>query len=156
MVDSDVLHSFLKDAMERHFRETSPLVNQLNDNIVMSRPLKGGRELGEIMLHLLRSIEYYMRGLTSDLWEPLPYTLESDKPSEAIKALANEVFTRAVDYMNKVTPDGLLRVTDSFNRSASVAEIILEMIEHSVHHRGQITVYYRLLGLEPHTIPYII
>ncbi len=156
MVHSNVLYNLLKDAMERHFRETSPLVNQLHDNIVLSRPLKGGRELGEIMLHLLRSIEYYMRGLTTDLWEPLPYTLESYKSSEAIIGLANEAFTRAIDYMNKVTPDGLLRVTDSFNRSASVAEIILGMIEHSVHHRGQITVYYRLLGLEPHTIPYII
>ncbi|MFW9798852.1 MAG: DinB family protein [Candidatus Thorarchaeota archaeon] len=156
MVDKHMLHSFLKSAMERHIRETSPLVNQLNDDIILSRPLKEGRELGEIILHLLRSIEFYMRGLTTDVWEPLPYTLESYKSSEAIKRLANEVFASALDYMDKVTPDRLLDVTDSFNRSASVAEIILEMIEHGVHHRGQITVYYRLLGIKPHPIPYII
>ncbi|MFQ5831622.1 MAG: DinB family protein [Candidatus Thorarchaeota archaeon] len=154
MVDGDMLHSFLRDAIERHFHETSPLIGQLSDDIVLSKPLKEGRELGEIVLHLLRSTEYYMRGLTTEIWDPLPYTVEFYRSSQAIRTLANEVFGRAVDYMNKITPDGLLQVIDSFNHSASVAEIILEMIEHSVHHRGQITVYYRLLGLEPRTIPY--
>ncbi|MHA2462691.1 MAG: DinB family protein [Candidatus Thorarchaeota archaeon] len=34
--------------------------------------------------------------------------------------------------------------------------MLLELIEHSIHHRGQITVYYRLLGIKPAHIPYIL
>ncbi|MHA1637067.1 MAG: DinB family protein [Candidatus Thorarchaeota archaeon] len=30
------------------------------------------------------------------------------------------------------------------------------MLEHSIHHRGQLTVYLRLLGVEPENIEYII
>ncbi|MCK4567807.1 MAG: hypothetical protein KAU48_10925 [Candidatus Thorarchaeota archaeon] len=34
--------------------------------------------------------------------------------------------------------------------------MILEMLEHSIHHRGQITAYYRLLGISPVLILYIV
>ncbi|MHA2026529.1 MAG: DinB family protein [Candidatus Thorarchaeota archaeon] len=30
------------------------------------------------------------------------------------------------------------------------------MLEHSIHHRGQLTVYFRLLGVKPEVITYII
>jgi uncharacterized damage-inducible protein DinB len=97
-----------------------------------------------------------MRGIVTDQWESLPYTLERYDSAESIIKLAEDVFMRVKQYSNIISAGDLSRVVKTFNRPATVAEIILEMIEHSVHHRGQITVYYRLLGVKPNPISYII
>ena len=151
-----MLNNFLKDSVERHLNETLPLVHQLTEVDIMSKPTPGVREIGEIVLHLLRSLEYYMQGIVKNQWESLPYTLETYDSAESIVKLTEDVFVRVKQYMSIVSSMDLSRVIDTFNRPATVAEIILEMIEHSVHHRGQITVYYRLLGIKPSHVPYII
>ena len=133
-----------------------PLIEQLVDVNVMSKPYSEGREMGEVILHLVRSLEYYMKGITTNQWEALPYKLEKYDSAEAIIELATEVFMRVDVYVNMISSSDLGRKIESFNRPATVSELILEMIEHSIHHRGQITVYYRLLGIVPSSIPYII
>ncbi|MHA2379431.1 MAG: DinB family protein [Candidatus Thorarchaeota archaeon] len=151
-----LMYDFLKKAIERHMGETRPLLNQLDDQILKSRPMGEARPLGEVILHMLRSLEYYMRGLVTNQWDPLPYDLSEYNSAAAVKALTEDVFTRVTDYMDQVSLDDLNRPIDSFNRPATVAEILLEMIEHSIHHRGQVTVYYRLLDVEPVPILYIV
>lgn len=133
-----------------------PLIEQLVEVNVMSKPYSDGREIGEVILHLVRSLEYYMKGITTNQWETLPYTLEKYDSAEAIIELATEVFMRVNVYVNMISSSDLGRKIESFNRPATVSELILEMIEHSIHHRGQITVYYRLLGIAPTPISYII
>jgi uncharacterized damage-inducible protein DinB len=150
------LYNFLKDSVERHLDETLPLIGQLTEVDIISKPIAGVREIGEVVLHLIRSIEYYMRGIVTDQWESLPYTLERYDSAESIIKLAEDVFMKVKQYSNIISAGDLSRVVKTFNRPATVAEIILEMIEHSIHHRGQITVYYRLLGIKPNQISYII
>ena len=150
------VYDYLKAAVKRHLEETMPLIQQLKDVDIMSKPVSGVREIGEVVLHLIRSLEYYMKGLVTGQWEALPYTLESYDSAEAIIDLAESVFKTVKMYSSLVPEVDLFRVIDRFNRPATVAEIIVEMLEHSIHHRGQITVYYRLLGFTPHKIEYII
>ena len=151
-----MVYELLKDAVRRHLDETLPIIGQLTEIDIMSKPISGGREVGEVVLHLIRSLEYYMKGIVESFWEPLPYTLETYTTSEAIIQLAEQVFKRVSEYMYFIRLMNLQETIDSFNRPATIAEIILEMIEHSIHHRGQITVYYRLLGIKPISISYII
>ena len=150
------LYDFLKVAVKRHLDETMPLVQQLKEVDIMNQPAPEVREIGEVVLHMMRSLEYYMRGLGEDKWEAAPYTLEDYDSAEAIIELAEGVFRRTNGYMNIMQLRDLKKKIDSFNRPATRAEIILEMLEHSIHHRGQITVYYRLLGITPNRIEYII
>ncbi len=150
------MYELLRDAVRRHLDETLPIIGQLAEINIMSKPVPGGREIGEVALHLIRSLEYYMRGIVEAFWEPLPYTLETYNTSEAIIKLAENVFKRVSEYMYFVRLMNLKEKIDTFKRPATLAEIILEMLEHSIHHRGQITVYYRLLEITPNTISYII
>ncbi|MFX1415299.1 MAG: DinB family protein [Promethearchaeota archaeon] len=152
----EMTHDLLKKAIERHVDETRPLLKQLDDQILHSRPMDEARPLGEVILHMLRSLEFYVRGIASNQWEPLRYSLSDCGTAEAVKELAEDVFAKVVDYSNQISAEDLHRVNDSFNRPATMAEILLEMIEHSIHHRGQVTVYYRLLNIEPVRIPYIV
>jgi uncharacterized damage-inducible protein DinB len=151
-----MMYKILIAAVRRHIEETLPLIRQLTEVNVLSKPIDEGREIGEVVLHLVRSLEYYMKGITTNQWEPLPYFLETYDSAESIIELAEKVFEQAKVYVSLISTSDLGRKIESFNRPATVAELILEMIEHSIHHRGQITVYYRLLGIEPVTIPYII
>ena len=150
------MYKMLVSSVQRHLEETLPLVKQLIEVSVMSKPLNDGREIGEVVLHLVRSLEYYMRGIKTNQWEPLPYYLETYDSAESIIELAEKVFRQVKVYTSLISTSDLGRKIELFNRPATVAELILEMIEHSIHHRGQITVYYRLLGITPEVIPYII
>jgi len=150
------MYKMLVNAVQRHLEETVPLVKQLTEVNVMSKPIDGGREIGEVVLHLVRSLEYYMKGITTNQWDALPYYLETYDSAESIIELTEKVFEHVKIYVSLVSTSDLGRMIKSFNRPATVAELILEMVEHSIHHRGQITVYYRLLGITPEVIPYII
>ena len=151
-----MVYGMLVSSVRRHLEETLPLIKQLTDVNVMSRPINGGREIGEVVLHVLRSLEYYMKGITTSQWEALPYNLETYDSAESIIELVEKVFKKIKVYTSLISTSDLGRKIETFNRPATVAELILEMIEHSIHHRGQITVYYRILGVEPVPIPYII
>jgi uncharacterized damage-inducible protein DinB len=151
-----MLHQFLSNALKRHLDETQPLIDQIFDDALIKAPVKDGRPLGEVLLHILRSMDFYLIGLAKNEWTPLSYSLEEYNTAETLKKLAYEVFDRAREYVD-LLDDGTLKMTISlFSRPATAAEILLEVIEHSIHHRGQITVYYRLLGIEVPRIPYII
>ncbi|MFW9845646.1 MAG: DinB family protein [Candidatus Thorarchaeota archaeon] len=151
-----MLHEFLRTALKRHLDETQPLIDQITDNDLMKPPFKDTKPLGEVILHMLRSIDFYLIGLAKNEWTPLPYSLEEYKTAERMKVLAREVFERARAYVDLLNDRELEKTITSFNRPAKAAEILLEAIEHSIHHRGQITVYFRLLGIEVPPIPYII
>ncbi|NHI90596.1 MAG: hypothetical protein EAX87_13830 [Candidatus Thorarchaeota archaeon] len=151
-----MMYELLRDAVRRHLDETLLIIGQLAELDIMDKPVSGGRGIGEIVLHMIRSLEYYMRGIVENFWEPLPYTLETHSTSEAIIELAEQVFKRVSEYMYFVRLMNLDEKIDSFSRPTTIAELILEMLEHSVHHRGQIVVYYRLLGITPKQISYIV
>ena len=151
-----MIYKILIDAVKRHLEDTLPLIKQLVEVNILSKPVDGVREIGEVVLHTVRSLEYYMKGIATNQWEALPYNLETYDSAESIIELAEKVFEQVKVYVSLISTSDLGRKIESFNRPATVAELILEMVEHSIHHRGQITVYYRLLGVEPATIPYII
>jgi uncharacterized damage-inducible protein DinB len=149
-------YQILRNSIKRHLDETLPIIEQLIEVDIMNAPFPDGRTLGELVLHLLRSLEYYMKGVLTNQWNPLPYDLETYDSAEAIIQLAREVFNKVRVYTNMLSVNDLGRTIKSFNRPATVEEIILEMLEHSIHHRGQITAYYRLFGIKPAQIEYII
>lgn len=151
-----MMFEFLRDALHRHLEETMPFMDQLEDKHLISEPVKGGKPLGEIILHMLRSLEFYMTGLAKNKWNPLSYSLKNYNTAQLVGDLAREVFEKALRCLEELEGDDWSRAIDIFNRPATAAEILLEVIEHSIHHRGQITVYYRLLGIKIPEISYIV
>lgn len=150
------VYRFLSSAVERHFEETKLLIDQLDKLDVFNEPVQTGRPLGEIVLHMIRSLEFYLRGLATDHWEPLSYNLSDYGSAQDIKNLYHAVVNKTLTHLKQVSPAELNNVLVNFNRSATKAEVLLEMLEHSIQHRGQILVYFRLLDLEPAKIPYIV
>ena len=147
---------FLKNNIIRHLEETSAYIHQLTDELIFQEPVKDGRPMGEIILHMIRSLEFYSRGVANNIWEPLAYKLTKYNTAEKIIGLYDEVKKGVINYFNDYTSDLLVETIEIFNRPATKKEILNEMLEHSIHHRGQVSVYFRLLELDPPKIDYII
>ncbi|MHA1973677.1 MAG: DinB family protein [Candidatus Hodarchaeales archaeon] len=151
-----MLYEFLKKAIFRHFIETRILLTQLSEQTDLNVKIGDGRSLGEIILHIIRSIEYYTRGLAEDIWDPLPYSFKDYNKVSSVLGLYDEVVEKAKANIERLKSTTLEQTLDQFNKRATKAEIILEMLEHSVQHRGQILVYYRFIGVKPEKIQYIV
>ncbi len=153
-----MLSNFLISAIKRHFDETRLLIDQLTDHDpnLLSEPVLSGRSLGEIVLHMVRSIEFYSRGVATNHWEPLTYNTATYRSAHDIKTLYEDVITKSKNHLETISPSVLDELLEDFNRPATKGEILLELLEHSVQHRGQMLVYLRLLGIEPVKIPYIV
>jgi uncharacterized damage-inducible protein DinB len=148
--------NFLINAIKRHFVETKPLIEQLTDDFLDSKTSKEARKTAEIVLHMIRSIEYYLHGVINDVWKPLPYDIEIFNTAEKIISLYNEVTNEMEKNFDKITDELLDEELKCFNRPATKGEILFEMLEHSIHHRGQLTFYLRLNNIKPAEIHYII
>jgi len=125
-------YKILKDSIRRHLDETRPLIEQLLDVDVMSKPIAGGREIGEVVLHMLRSLEYYMKGVVTNQWEPLPYFLETYDSAESIIQLAKDVFDRVKMYTNLLSSRSiaLQRLRRLFSRCLSIVYIIVGRLQY--------------------------
>ena len=169
-----MLDVFLKKAIFRHLEETKLYFDKLlkvtdgslekmmeqnekePDSFLFKIPAEDTRPLGEVILHVIRSLEYYVIGIMTDQWEALPYTLtDFSTILEVVNLYTNTVELFKV-HLNNMSSERLDEVVTKFSRSATRAELLMEMLEHSIHHRGQLSVYFRLLDLEPPAIPYII
>ena len=150
------VYEFLTSAIERHLEETQLLIDQLTDQLVTSEPVQTGRPLGEIILHMIRSLEFYSRGLATNHWEPLSYNISDYKSAEDISNLYATVVKKILNHLKQLSPMDLSEILENFNRSADKLEVLMEMLEHSIQHRGQLLVYFRLENIEPAKIPYIV
>jgi len=150
------MYKFLISAVNRHLKETLPIIEQLTETDIWNVPFPEGREIGEVVLHMIRSLEFYMRGITTNQWEFLSYSIEEYDSAEAIIQLAGDVFKHVEVYASLISSTDMERKVKPFDTEATIAQLIMEMLEHSIHHRGQITAYLRLLGITPVPIKYII
>ena len=167
-----MISEFLRHAILRHLEETRHFIYNLTngktiadlfednvvkpDQLLFKMPAKDGRSLGQVLLHLIRSLEFYTREVVENIWEPLSYSLVDCPTAPEILLLYDSVVSSISTYLEKLTDDILTQTVDKFNKIATKGEILLEMLEHSIHHRGQLSVYYRLLGLDPPEISYIV
>ena len=167
-----MINELLSQAILRHLEETRYFISDLTngqtvvdlfegnivepDQLLFTIPAKDGRSLGQVLLHLIRSLEFYTRGVVTNLWEPLSYSLVDYPTISEILVLYDYVTSSIATYLDKLTDEMLMQIVDKFNRKASRSEILLEMLEHSIHHRGQLSVYFRLLGITPLKISYVI
>lgn len=151
-----MLANFLKSAINRHFEETSLLIDQLTDDLFEKKASEETRKTAEIILHMIRSYEFYARGLSEGEWIPAPYSVEKYNNSKKIRSLYNEVVKITKKYLENITDESMQEEVSGFNRTATKGEILLELLEHGLHHRGQLSVYYRLSKKKPAEIKYII
>ena len=141
---TDFINEWNKEA-----RLTQNVLDGLTDDSLKQPVYPGGRTLGRIAWHLTTCIPEYLVefGLKMD-----PVKNANDVPTSA-KKIAETFQTVSSNAAKAIeqqwTDETLKEAQNAFGREETNAQILMGLIKHTIHHRGQLTVLIRQAGLKP-------
>ena len=141
---SDFIKEWNREAML-----TQNVLDGLTDESLKQQVYPEGRTLGRIAWHLTTNIPDYLThfGLNIDGVKNAENVPTSAKEiAETFKEVSSHV---AQIIEQQWTDKSLEQIQEAFGRQESNAQILMGLIKHIVHHRGQITVLMRQAGLKP-------
>ncbi|MFD9628945.1 DinB family protein [Peribacillus muralis] len=141
---SDFIKEWNKEALL-----TQNVLDTLTDDALKQQVYDKGRTLGRIAWHVITNIPDYLThfGLMMDRREN-----EESVPASAqeIAAAFKNISSHAARIIEQQwTDESLEQMQTAFGRQESNAEILMGLIKHIVHHRGQMTVLMRQAGIKP-------
>lgn len=128
---------------------TQKVLDGLTDDALKQQVYAEGRTLGRIAWHLTTTIPEYL----TDFGLKMDAVADAERVPASAKEIADtfrQVSESAAAIIGERWSDESLReVQEAFGRRESNASILMGLIKHIVHHRGQITVLMRQAGLKP-------
>jgi uncharacterized damage-inducible protein DinB len=132
-------------------RDLFKALDQLSDAQLNFVPREGLWSLGTVARHIANAEEGWFRYAVTrelDKW-PGEYTADAYPTVESIKALLSEVHTRTEAYLVTVDADELdAMLKMPWDEQLSLSGVIWHVLEHEIHHRGEIFLMLGLMGLE--------
>jgi uncharacterized damage-inducible protein DinB len=117
------------------------------------KPFDCFRSLGEQFYHVGQIEEFYIRGIRERHWD-LPNALKS--PGERltkdfIKNYINSAREKTLEFLGEMIVEDLNRVVKipSNPTNYSIRHWLYYILEHKIHHKAQISVFLRQLGITP-------
>ncbi len=114
-------------------------------------PYEGAWSVGEILLHIANAEQGWFRYSVTrefDAW-PSGHTLENYPSFEAIKALLTEVHEWTETFISELSPEDYQRMIElPWDEEIHLSWIIWHVLEHEIHHRGELSLILGLLGRE--------
>jgi uncharacterized damage-inducible protein DinB len=113
-------------------------------------PREGLWSLRTVALHIATAEEGWFRYVVTGELDEWPEVDESHYPTVAsIKALLTQVHRRTEDYLQTLDVTDLdLVITTFWGAKVPLLWIIWHVLEHEVHHRGEIYLMLGLMGME--------
>jgi len=128
---------------------TQKVLDGLTDDSLNQKVYPEGRTLGRIAWHFTTNIPEYLAhfGLSVDEVDNKNHVPNSAKE---IAEAFNRISASAIKAIEEQwTDDSLKDVQMAFGRKETNAQILMGLIKHIVHHRGQVTILMRQAGLKP-------
>jgi len=128
---------------------TQKVLDGLTDDSLKQKVYPDGRTLGRIVWHFTTNIPEYLAhfGLKVNKVENAASVPTSAKE---IAETFRKVSVQAANVIEQqLTDKSLSQVQNAFGRDESNARILIGLIKHIVHHRGQATILIRQAGLKP-------
>jgi uncharacterized damage-inducible protein DinB len=128
---------------------TLKVLDGLTDDSLKQQVYPEGRTLGRIAWHLTASIPDYL----AHFGVKVPKTEDEENVPASAKEIA-DTFKRlseeaAQAIQQQWSDDTLSQTQNAFGREETNAQILMGLIKHIVHHRGQLTILIRQAGLKP-------
>jgi uncharacterized damage-inducible protein DinB len=134
-------------SVRRHLLQA---LDQVTDEQLEFVPRKGLWSLGTVARHIAEAEEGWFRYVATRELDQWPEFADEDYPTaESIKNLLTEVHRRTKTYLESLDITDLDRiVTAPWEAEFSLRWIIWHVLEHEIHHRGEIFLMLGLMGLE--------
>ncbi|KWW22330.1 MULTISPECIES: DinB family protein [Peribacillus] len=128
---------------------TQHVMDSLTDDALKQQVYPEGRTLGRIAWHVTTNIPDYLTHFG--------FKIDRKEDGECVPASAKEIaaaFKEISSHAAQVieqdwTDESLEQMQTAFGRQESNAEILMGLIKHIIHHRGQMTVLMRQAGIKP-------
>ena len=128
---------------------TQKVLEGLTDESLKQKVYPEGRTLGRIAWHFTTNIPEYLASFG--------LKLDGIENAESVPTSAKEIcetFRKVSSYASKSieeqwTDESLKKVQNAFGREETNAQILMGLIKHIVHHRGQVTILMRQAGIKP-------
>jgi len=129
---------------------TMSVLDGFNEVELNYTPYEGSWTVGQIALHIGNAEEGWFRTIATkepSQW-PTGHTLENYPTKDSIKGLLRETHVKTIAYLNTLTIDDLDVIIESEWGNFSLQFIIWHVIEHEIHHRGELSLISGILGRE--------
>ena len=143
------------DQLFGHWRQVHAdllaLVGQFSEEELAYAPFPGSWSVAQILLHIAGAEEGWFRFVVTREHAQWPddYRVEDYPTREAIQALLAQVHARTEAYLATLDLADLDRVVDGDSVGRfRLGWIIWHVLEHSIHHRGELSLILGLLGRE--------
>ncbi|WDL99217.1 DinB family protein [Alicyclobacillus sp. ALC3] len=145
----------IADFMKEWNREamlTQEVLDGLTDESLKQKVYPEGRTLGRIVWHITTSIPEYLAHFGLKV-NTLVNGQDVPTSAQEIAASFDKVSAEASQAIEQQwTDESLSQVQNAFGREESNATILMGLIKHIVHHRGQATILIRQAGLKPYGV----
>lgn len=124
-------------------------IDKFNDIDLTYTPFQTSWSVGQIMLHIANAEEGWFRyAVTRELEQwPEPYCLESYPTKEDIKSTLGAIHTRTEQYLESLNGVDITQVIAvPWGENLPLLWIIWHVVEHEIHHRGELSLILGLLG----------
>ena len=128
---------------------TQKVLDGLTDDSLNHQVYSDGRTLGRIVWHLTTNIPEYLAHFGFNI-NKVENAASVPTSAKDIAETFRTVSVQAAKVIEQQWTDkSLSQVQNAFGREESNAQILVGLIKHIVHHRGQATILIRQAGLKP-------
>ena len=125
-------------------------IEKFNQEELTFTPFNGSWPVGQIMLHIAECEDYWLHWIVRhDIDRTRSYML-ADHPSKlAIREMLDSARNRTLAFLETLDEVDLVKVYKTpHNESFPLGWIIWHVLEHEIHHRGELSLALGLLGRE--------
>ena len=125
------------------------LIDQFSDEELAYVPFAGSWSVGQIILHIAEAEEGWIRYAILRQLEkwPEPHQPQEYPTTAALKSALTKVHEQTEQYLDSLDETHLIQWIDlPWDECQPLLDIIWHVVEHEIHHRGELSLILGLLG----------
>lgn len=142
----------LIEHLERYRAVTLQVLDLVEDGDLSWRPTEDQYTLGQQLLHIAQTEDLYARGLFEDDWDYDRARFPETVPGrEGLRAFFHEVRAFTLERLEGLDEAELGRIVEipGSPLEHTVRSWLWFVLEHEIHHKGQVWQYLRGMGITP-------
>jgi uncharacterized damage-inducible protein DinB len=125
-------------------------MDKFNQEELSFTPFKGSWPVGQILLHIADCEDNWLHGVVRGDFKPWIFYNFSDYPSKsAILEVLDHAHAKTIAFLSELNEKDLnIKYKTPDGEVFSLYWIIWHVLEHEIHHRGELSLIHGLLGRE--------
>jgi uncharacterized damage-inducible protein DinB len=141
--------TFLK-VMENRFQGTRKMIAAVPSEKLDFRPTPDMRSARELALHLMGNYSFLLAGMAENNWSLEAFQTNGEHlTTNDLVSNFDALYKTAKEKLRSFPDQAFDLRVKPFGVEQKISTIVQGVAEHEIHHRGQLSVYLRLMGIKP-------